>query len=113
MYNINILNEELNFYIVKLDVERSKKTLKNYYTSNKLFIKYLTNNNITQIDQNNILDILDIIEKYRHYLKHQRKNKVGTRKRYLREILQFLKTLGLKIKIELPKTNYKNKKSNI
>lgn len=51
--NLNILNENLNSYIIGLeDLERSQKTLKNYHTNNKLFIKYLTNNNIKNINQN-------------------------------------------------------------
>lgn len=49
------LTEQLKYYIEELeDLERSEKTIKNYYNSNKLFIDYLITNNTESVDNNNI-----------------------------------------------------------
>lgn len=105
---IKTLKQELKYYCDELeDLERSEKTIKSYYSSIKLFIDYLSVNNITQINNEKIDNIM---KKYRSYLKNQRNNTASTRKKYLKEIIQFLETLELKISIELPKDNSKNKK---
>jgi len=105
---VSKLNPELTSYCDELeDLERSEKTIKNYHTSNKLFIGYLIDNEITEISNDNIDEIM---KKYRSYLKNERNNTPSTRKKYLKEIIQFLNTLELKISIELPKDNSKNKK---
>lgn len=106
--NVEKLDDELKYYCGELeDLERSSRTIQNYYISNKLFISYLKTYNIIELDNDNIDNIM---KKYRSYLKTEQGNKPSTRKKYLKEIILFLETLDLKISIELPKDNHKNKK---
>jgi len=103
------LTGKLNKYIERREIlnNLAKSTIKNYNTSNKLFISYLISNNINDINNDNINNIL---ENYMIYLKKEKTNSYSSINKYLQHIILFLNTLELAINIQLPKDNSKNKK---
>lgn len=104
---VDSLEEELKNYSDELEVLRnlSKTTIKNYYTTNKIFINYLNDNNLIISDNPE-----QILKKYIIYLRKEKNNSYSTINKYLTQILQFLSYLGLDIDIQLPRDDSKNKK---
>ena len=101
------LDEKLDGYCDELLVLKnlSQTTIKNYCTTNKLFIQYLKDNDIIKL-----VNVDDILKKYIIYLRKENNNSISTVNKYLQQIIQFLKHLSFKISIDLPKDNSKNKK---
>lgn len=101
------LNIELEQFCNELEnvKELSQTTVKNYYESNKLFIKWLKDNNIEKLDKP-----IEYIKEYSEYLKIKRNMNKNSRKTYLTQIIQFLRYLKLdlddnELKKSMPKVN--------
>ncbi|MDR3292357.1 MAG: tyrosine-type recombinase/integrase [Methanobrevibacter sp.] len=107
MFDAKYLQSELNNYCDELEVLRnlSKITIKNYRQTNDYFIRYLNENNI-DIEH----DPETILKKFIIYLKKDKDNSYSTINKYLQQIIQFLRYLDIKVDIQLPKDNSKNKK---
>jgi site-specific recombinase XerD len=103
----DFLEKKLEGYCDELEVLRnlSKTTIKNYYTTNKIFISYLKDNSIIISD-----DPEQILKKYIIHLRKEKNNSYSTINKYLTQILQFLSYLELIVNIQLPKDDSKNKK---
>ncbi len=108
----DLLEEKLKVYCDELEVLRnlSETTIKNYYTSNHIFIKYLKEKNIILNYEDDDGDISEILKKYIIYLRKEENNKYSTINKYLQQIISFLEYLKIKIMIDLPKDDSKNKK---
>ncbi|MDR3222945.1 MAG: tyrosine-type recombinase/integrase [Methanobrevibacter sp.] len=107
MFDAEYLQSQLNNYCDELEVLRnlSKITIKNYRQTNNYFIRYLNTNNL---DIEHDSDI--ILKKFIIHLKKDKDNSYSTINKYLQQIIQFLRYLDIKVDIQLPKDNSKNKK---
>ncbi|MDR2622972.1 MAG: tyrosine-type recombinase/integrase [Methanobrevibacter sp.] len=107
MVDVEYLQSQLNDYCDELEVLRnlSKITIKNYKQTNDYFIRYLKENNI---DIEHKPDV--VLKKFIIYLKKDKDNGYSTINKYLQQVIQFLKYLNIKVDIQLPKDNSKNKK---
>lgn len=107
MVDVEYLQSQLNDYCDELEVLRnlSKITIKNYRQTNGNFIKYLKENSI---DIEHKPDF--VLKKFIVHLKKDKDNSYSTINKYLQQIIQFLRFLNIKVDIQLPKDNSKNKK---
>lgn len=103
----NELENKLIEYCEELEIIKnlSSKTVENYKMTNTIFISYLHQENIKNLD-----NIEQTLKKYIIYLKKKRNAKYSTINKYLEQIILFLSYIGIETKIDLPKDNSKNKK---